>query len=237
MSDWSQWRRQVDPAESLSGDITVDQGNVQRRNGLRISDLAQQLPIADDTTVLDSVRQGLADQFKLIEQYTILSSEGASDTASLQKLEHLQSQIDALGGWQPEQQAQCIITQLALPSSARMADLSGGWRRRVALARALVSKADLCTDEPTNHLDIATIEWLEHELRGYSGSVISLPTIARSCKSWPPHCRDRSRPGDRWPTLRKIPKTKRTSVGRRGNTQCPVRQTPSRRRDLDTPGH
>mgnify|MGYP006257487981 FL=1 len=77
----------------LSGDITVDQGNVQRRNGLRISDLAQQLPVADDTTVLDSVRQGLADQFKLIEQYTILSSEGASDTASLQKLEHLQSQI------------------------------------------------------------------------------------------------------------------------------------------------
>ena len=157
----------------LSGDITVDQGNVQRRNGLRISDLAQQLPVADDTTVLDSVRQGLADQFELIEQYTVLSSEGASDTASLQKLEHLQSQIDAFGGWQPEQQAQSIITQLALPSSARMADLSGGWRRRVALARALVSKPDLLLlDEPTNHLDIATIEWLEHEIRGYSGSVV-----------------------------------------------------------------
>ena len=157
----------------LSGDITVDQGNVQRRNGLRISDLAQQLPVADDTTVLDSVRQGLADQFKLIEQYTLLSSEGASDTASLQKLEHLQSQIDAFGGWQPEQQTQSIITQLALPSSERMADLSGGWRRRVALARALVSKPDLLLlDEPTNHLDIATIEWLEHEIRGYSGSVV-----------------------------------------------------------------
>ena len=108
----------------------------------------------------------------MIEQYTILSSEGASDTASLQKLEHLQSQIDALGGWQPSNSPKHHH-----PTGAAEFCANGRPFWRLAppggVGCALVSKPDLLLlDEPTNHLDIATIEWLEHEIRGYSGSVV-----------------------------------------------------------------
>ncbi|MCL4136622.1 UNVERIFIED_CONTAM: hypothetical protein GTU68_053079 [Idotea baltica] len=95
------------------------------------------------------------------------------DKQGLKELEQLQAQIDAGGGWQVDQQVETIISQLDLPANKTLAELSGGWRRRVALGKALVSNPDvLLLDEPTNHLDISTIEWLEHKVRGYQGSVI-----------------------------------------------------------------
>ena len=91
----------------------------------------------------------------------------------MQKMVDLQASIDAAGGWQLDQQVETIISQLELPGDARLEDLSGGWQRRVALGKALVSQPGLLMlDEPTNHLDIATIEWLEHRVRGYLGAVI-----------------------------------------------------------------
>ena len=74
-------------------------------------------------------------------------------------------------GWQPEQQVEAVLSQLALPDR-RMGALSGGWRRRVALGRALVTKPELLSDEPANHLDLATIAWLEGVLLGFSGTVL-----------------------------------------------------------------
>ncbi len=156
----------------ITQQIKPDQGEIHYRQHLRISQLEQALPTAIDRKVSDVVREGLADQQTLIDQFNELSQQ-TMDKQGLKNLEVLQAQIDAGGGWQVDKQVETIISQLDLPADKTLAQLSGGWRRRVALGKALVSNPDLLLlDEPTNHLDISTIEWLEHKVRGYQGSVI-----------------------------------------------------------------
>ena len=157
----------------ISGAIEADKGLVHRQRHLRVSQLQQTLPEAIDTTVFDVIKEGLRDQFERIEEYQRVANQSPANDKQMQRMEELQAEIDAGGGWQIEKQAETIISQLDLPAEKTLAQLSGGWRRRVALGKALVSQPDLLLlDEPTNHLDIATIEWLEHTIRGYRGSVV-----------------------------------------------------------------
>ena len=157
----------------ISGAIDADSGLVHRQQHLRVSQLQQTLPEAIDTTVFDVIKEGLKDQLLRIEEYERVASQTVTDDKQMQRMQELQAEIDAGGGWQIEKQAETIISQLDLPAEKTLAELSGGWRRRVALGKALVSQPDLLLlDEPTNHLDIATIEWLEHTIRSYRGSVV-----------------------------------------------------------------
>ena len=156
----------------LTREYQPDSGEIQYLQDMRISQLRQELPASLEKSVTQIVREGLAEQVAWMEEYERLASEEL-DAVGLRDLEHLQAKIDAVGGWQIDQIVETIITQLDLPKDKLMSELSGGWRRRVMLGQALVSKPHvLLLDEPTNHLDISTIEWLEHRVRSYKGSVI-----------------------------------------------------------------
>jgi ATP-binding cassette subfamily F protein uup len=156
----------------ISGELEPDRGEIVRGQGLVISQLAQSLPEAMNLPVREVVRSGLKDIEALLVEYEQRSKLDL-DRPGMQALEALQAKIDAHEGWHIEQRVETVITDLSLPANRPMNELSGGWRRRVALAKALVQKPDLLLlDEPTNHLDIATIKWLEDRVHSYPGAVI-----------------------------------------------------------------
>jgi len=154
----------------LTGLLDPDEGNVQIRPYLTIAMLEQVLSEASDRRVWDVVADGMREQASRLEAYRTLSADQKTQPHELEKLE---AAIETGGGWSISVQVDAMVTQLELPAKDRMNKLSGGWRRRVALAQALVSKPDLLLlDEPTNHLDINTIEWLEEEVHRFDGTVL-----------------------------------------------------------------
>ena len=159
----------------IAGDIQLDDGVLRVSQDAVVSRLEQDPPRVNGISIFDYVAGGLADLGQVLKDYHHQSIVVADDYSeqSLNKLMRLQEELDNRNGWELEQNIEQVLTRLDLNADMMLDDLSGGWLRRVALARALACKPDiLLLDEPTNHLDIESILWLEEFLKDFAGTII-----------------------------------------------------------------
>lgn len=155
----------------VSKEVLPDEGEIVQSSDLKIAKLDQEIPEDLDDTVYEVVTSGLSEAGAKLQQYHALIEAGAED---LDLLGRLQQDLDRLNAWTLDSRVNEVLTRLELDGTKRMSELSGGWIRRVLLARVLVSDPDLILlDEPTNHLDIEMIEWLEKTLVDvYQGALL-----------------------------------------------------------------
>ncbi|MBU2318449.1 MAG: ATP-binding cassette domain-containing protein [Gammaproteobacteria bacterium] len=155
----------------ISGEQIADEGMVRLEGGMTIGQLPQELPDANEKTVREVVSEGAGEAHSLMTRYFKLLEDFENDHSN--ELGDIQTELDRIQGWDLEQRVNHMIQRLALPADKLMSELSGGWRRRVILAQALISNPDvLLLDEPTNHLDVPTIEWMEQQLQQFRGLIL-----------------------------------------------------------------
>lgn len=159
----------------LMGLQHLDDGQMLMSNDIRIAMLEQDPPESCDMQVFDYVAQGVAQNAKLLTDYHSVTNDIAKDPseANLTKLANIQAELEQKNAWQDEQRIEQVLSKLSLDANKSVSDLSGGWLRKLALAKALVSDPNLLLlDEPTNHLDIESVLWLEKFLKDYSGTIV-----------------------------------------------------------------
>jgi ATP-binding cassette subfamily F protein uup len=159
----------------LMGLQGLDDGQILKSSTMQMAMLEQDPPESSDTSVFDYVAEGVKENAELIRRYHALIhliSEDPSEK-NLNKLARVQEELEQANAWLDEQRIDQAMTTLSLDADAKIADLSGGWLRKVALAKALVTSPDiLLLDEPTNHLDIESVLWLEQFLKDFAGTII-----------------------------------------------------------------
>ncbi|MGF1684234.1 ATP-binding cassette ATPase Uup [Photobacterium minamisatsumaniensis] len=159
----------------IAGEVLLDDGSIQRQSELKVSRLEQDPPRDSEGSVFDYVSEGLAEIGEVLKEYhhlLDLITHEATDS-NFAKLARAQEKIDHANAWQFDSKIASVLEHLQLDPNTLLKDLSGGWQRKAALARALVCDPDiLLLDEPTNHLDVSTIEWLEGFLKEFNGAII-----------------------------------------------------------------